>query len=64
MEKQRTVEMLAKWKADQDKAHADYERMMAKFRTDHCVGPVLSPGLVMWDLWWKKWRWGRFYLST
>jgi hypothetical protein len=23
-----------------------------------------SPGLVMWDLWWTKWRWGRFSLST
>jgi hypothetical protein len=20
-----------------------------------------SPGLVMWDLWWTKWRWGRFF---
>jgi hypothetical protein len=19
-----------------------------------------NPGLVMWDLWWTKWRWGRF----
>jgi hypothetical protein len=23
-----------------------------------------SPGLVMWDLWWTKWRWGRFSPST
>jgi hypothetical protein len=23
-----------------------------------------SPGLIMWDLWWTKWRWGRFSLST
>jgi hypothetical protein len=22
------------------------------------------PGLVMWDLWWTKWRWGRFSPST
>jgi hypothetical protein len=22
-----------------------------------------SPGLVMWDLWWTKWRWGRFFPS-
>jgi hypothetical protein len=21
----------------------------------------LNPGLVMWDLWWKKWRWGRLF---
>jgi hypothetical protein len=21
-------------------------------------------GLVKWDLWWTKWRWGRFSLST
>jgi hypothetical protein len=23
-----------------------------------------SPGLVMWNLWWTKWRWGRFSPST
>jgi hypothetical protein len=23
-----------------------------------------SPGLVKWDLWWIKWRWGRFSPST
>jgi hypothetical protein len=23
-----------------------------------------SPGLVMWDLWWTKWRWGRFSSNT
>jgi hypothetical protein len=23
-----------------------------------------KPGLVMWDLWWTKWRWGRFSPST
>jgi hypothetical protein len=23
-----------------------------------------SPGLVMWDLWWTKWRWGWFSPST
>jgi hypothetical protein len=23
-----------------------------------------SLGLVMWDLWWAKWRWGRFSPST
>jgi hypothetical protein len=22
------------------------------------------PGLVMWDLWWTKWRWCRFSPST
>jgi hypothetical protein len=25
---------------------------------------VRARGLVMWDLWWTKWRWGRFSLST
>jgi hypothetical protein len=25
---------------------------------------VLSRGLVKWDLWWIKWRWGRFSPST
>jgi hypothetical protein len=23
-----------------------------------------SPGHVIWDLWWTKWRWGRFSPST
>jgi hypothetical protein len=23
-------------------------------------GQGSSPGLVMWDLWWTKWRWGKF----
>jgi hypothetical protein len=27
-------------------------------------GPSSWPGLVMWDLWWTKWRWGRFSSST
>jgi hypothetical protein len=26
--------------------------------------PYTSPGRVMWDLWWTKWRWGRFSPST
>jgi hypothetical protein len=30
----------------------------------HCGGPDSSPGQVMWDLWWTKWQWGRFYPST
>jgi hypothetical protein len=25
---------------------------------------AVATGLVMWDLWWTKWRWGRFYQST
>jgi hypothetical protein len=25
---------------------------------------VRSRGLVKWDLWWTKWRWGGFSLST
>jgi hypothetical protein len=25
---------------------------------------VQNRGLVMWDLWWTKWCWGRFSLST
>jgi hypothetical protein len=27
-------------------------------------GPGSIPGLVKWDLWWTKWRWGRFSPST
>jgi hypothetical protein len=27
-------------------------------------GPGSNPGLVKWDLWWTKWRWGRFSPST
>jgi hypothetical protein len=30
----------------------------------HRGGPDSTPGLVMWDLWWTKWRWGRFSPST
>jgi hypothetical protein len=30
----------------------------------HRGGPGSTPGLVMWDLWWTKWRWGRFSPST
>jgi hypothetical protein len=26
----------------------------------HRGGPGSNPGLVMWDLWWTKWWWGRF----
>jgi hypothetical protein len=25
---------------------------------------VQTQGLVMWDLWWTQWRWGRFSPST
>jgi hypothetical protein len=32
--------------------------------TSHRGGPVSNPGLVKWDLWWTKWRWGRFSPST
>jgi hypothetical protein len=27
-------------------------------------GSGSNPGLVKWDLWWTKWRWGRFSPST
>jgi hypothetical protein len=30
----------------------------------HRGGLGSSPGLVMWDLWWTKCRWGRFSPST
>jgi hypothetical protein len=30
----------------------------------HRGGPGSKPSLVMWDLWWTKWRWGRFSPST
>jgi hypothetical protein len=30
----------------------------------HRGGPGSTPDLVMWDLWWTKWRWGRFSPST
>jgi hypothetical protein len=26
----------------------------------HRGGPGSIPGLVKWDLWWKKWCWGTF----
>jgi hypothetical protein len=30
----------------------------------HRGGPGSIPGLVKWDLWWTKWRWGGFSPST
>jgi hypothetical protein len=30
----------------------------------HYGGPGSNPGLVMWDLWRTKWRWGKFSPST
>jgi hypothetical protein len=30
----------------------------------HHGGPGSSPGLVKWDLWWTKWRWGKDSPST
>jgi hypothetical protein len=30
----------------------------------HRGGPCSLTGLVKWDLWWTKWRWGRFSPST
>jgi hypothetical protein len=30
----------------------------------HRGGSGSRPGLVKWDLWWTKWRWGRFSSST
>jgi hypothetical protein len=37
------------------------KRLVAGFSPQ---GPGFSPGLVKWDLWWTKWRWGTFSLST
>jgi hypothetical protein len=30
----------------------------------HRGGQGSNLGLVTWDLWWTKWRWGRFSPST
>jgi hypothetical protein len=30
----------------------------------HGGDPGSSPGLVVWDLWWTKWRWGTFSPNT
>jgi hypothetical protein len=27
----------------------------------HRGDPGSNPGQVMWDLWWTKWHWGRFF---
>jgi hypothetical protein len=35
-----------------------------KSLVSHRGGRGSSPGLVMWDLWWTKWRWRRFSPST
>jgi hypothetical protein len=39
-------------------------RAIAQALASHRGCPGSSPGLVMWDLWWTKWRWGRFSQST
>jgi hypothetical protein len=39
-------------------------RAIAQSLASHRGGPDSSPGLVMWDLWWTKWRCGRFSPST
>jgi hypothetical protein len=33
-------------------------------QTSHSGSPGSNPGLVTWDLWWRKWRWGRFSPSN
>jgi hypothetical protein len=37
---------------------------MVTLNFSHRGGPDSKPGLAMWDLWFKKWRWGRFSPST
>jgi hypothetical protein len=32
--------------------------------SSHRGGPGWRPGLLKWDLWWTKWRWGRFSPSA
>jgi hypothetical protein len=34
---------------------------MGTAMTSHCGRPGSNPDLVMWNLWWTKWRWGRFF---
>jgi hypothetical protein len=38
--------------------------LQSKFRCSHRGGPGSRTGLVKWDLWWTKWRWGRFSPSN
>jgi hypothetical protein len=54
-----------------DKAQQIIEGRDARVRSSsgyspasHRGSPVSKSGLVMWDLWWTKWRWGRFSQST
>jgi hypothetical protein len=34
---------------------------VSRWLASHRSGPGSNPGRVMWDLWWTKWRWGRFF---
>jgi hypothetical protein len=41
-----------------------HSRLSGYSLASHRGGQGSNPGLVMWDLWWTKWRWGTFSPST
>jgi hypothetical protein len=52
------------WKRVKGSGSRPLSRYIARTLASHRGGPGPSPGLVMWDLWWTKWCWGRFSPST
>jgi hypothetical protein len=49
---------------EEDKVSSDRAIAQAVSGWRHRAGPDSNPDLVLWDLWWTKWHWGRFSPST
>jgi hypothetical protein len=47
-----------------EKQVASIGRAIAQAVSRWLPGPGSIPGLVKWDLWWTRWRWGGFSPST
>jgi hypothetical protein len=52
----------SKWSNRLPEAAPKLKRLVRWLPT--AAAPGSRPGLVKWDLWWIKWRWGRFSPST
>jgi hypothetical protein len=49
-----------------NRTHSEIPQFQVRYTklASHGGGPCLRTGLVKCDLWWTKWRWGRFSPST
>jgi hypothetical protein len=50
--------------SDAEESHGFAESNLRINMYYHHGGPGSSPGLVVWDMWWTKWRWGKISPST